>query len=615
MSSTKSFRKATPGFFRFIRKFSPILRKQKALISGSFLALFVEIFFRLLEPWPLKFIIDRVIITEPSKERLKFLALDTLDPLTLIAIACISVVIIAQLRGAALYYNKVGFALVGNRLLTEVRGILFRHLQSLTLRFHNKARSGDLVVRVINDIGRLKEVAVTVMLPLIGSILVLACMMGVMFWLNWQLALLAVAVLPLFWLTSVNISRKIKKVSRKQRKREGAMANTAAESIGAIKVIQAMSLETTFAKMFSSQNKKSMKESVKGKRLLVSLQRVAHVISAVAIALVMWYGAQLVLKAELTPGELLVFLSYLKSAFTPMRNFAKYTGRLAKASAASDRVLDILERKPDIYDMPGAVKATSFRGEVRFDKVCFSYEQNHKVLENINFNVLPGQSVALVGGSGNGKSTLVSLLLRLYDPTHGRVMIDGQDIREYTLDSLRGQISVVLQDTILFAASVRDNIAYGAPDTTPEEVEAAARLANAHKFIEAMPAGYDTILSERGTTLSSGQRQRIAIARAAIRKAPILILDEPTTSLDEKNEREIIKSLDILTRRCTTFLITHNLKYASCAELIIYLENGTILECGTHDELIRANGCYAAMYQLQVYGKQQNDSEISNVVN
>jgi ATP-binding cassette subfamily B protein len=615
MSSKKSLKKSLPGLFRFIKKFSPILSKQKALISGSFFALFAEMLLRLLEPWPLKFIIDHVIVTEHSRERLKFLTLNTLDPLTLIAIACISIVIIAQLRGVAMYYNKVGFALIGNRLLTEVRGILFRHLQRLSLRFHNKARSGDMVVRVTNDIGRLKEAAVTVVMPLIGSLFILVCMCGIMFWLNWQLTLLAMSTFPLFWFTTVRISRKVKDVSRKQREREGDMANTAAETIGAIKVIQSMHLEKLFSNRFSSQNKKSLKESVKGKRLMAGLQRIVKVINAVATALVLWFGARLVLRAELSLGELLVFLAYLKNAFMPIRNFTKYTGRLAKASAAGERVLDVLDEKPEVYDMPGAADAPSFKGEVCLDKVCFSYEHNHKVLENISFSVLPGQKIALVGGSGKGKSTLVSLVLRLYDPTHGRVMIDGRDIREYSLTSLRSQISIVLQDTILFATSVRDNIGLGDSNATPEEIEAAAKRANAHEFIEALSEGYETILSERGISLSSGQRQRIAIARSIIRRAPILILDEPTTGLDEENEREIIESLELLARESTTFLITHNLNHASRADLIMYLENGSIIESGSHDELIQMNRHYAKMYKLQVYGRQKTDSEIFNVVN
>jgi ATP-binding cassette subfamily B protein len=463
--------------------------------------------------------------------------------------------------------------------------------------------------------GMLKEVSVTAILPLLGNLFVLAGMTSMMFWLNWQLTFLALTTMPLFWLTTLFLGRKIHHVSRKQRKREGTMAAKAAESIGGIKTVQALSLDEMFSKSFSKQNTKSLKDGVQAKRLEASLERTVDILIALATALVLWFGARLVLRNELSPGELLVFLFYIKSAFRPVRNFAKFTGRLAKAGAAGERILEVLEEKPDVYDMPGSVAAPVFRGEVRFDKVCFSYEQNHKVLENINLKISAGQCIALVGASGNGKSTLASLVLRLYDPTFGQVMIDGKDIREYTLTSLRSQISVVLQDTILFAASVRGNIEYGAPNASFEEIVTAARLANADKFIEAMPEGYDTIIGERGVTLSNGQRQRIAVARAAIRKATILILDEPTTGLDEKNEQEVIKSLETLSQLCTTFLITHNLDYASRADLIAYLENGSILECGTHEELIRANGYYAAMYQLERRSIKKKDSEISNVIN
>src|SRR5262249_8399170 len=301
-----------------------------------------------------------------------------------------------------------------------------------------------------------------------------------------------------------------------------------------------LSLEGIFDQTFSEQNKKSLSEDLKTSRLSAALRRVVEALVALATALVLWYGAWLVLRNELTPGDLLVFLVYLKTGFKSVQNFARYTGRLAKAAVASERVLDILERAPDVCDLPGAVPAPPLRGCVRFQDVSFAYHPGRYVLKHIDFEVSAGQHVALVGPSGIGKSTLVSLILRLYDPVQGRVLIDGHDIRDYTLASLRGQISVVLQDTLLFAASVTDNIAYGTPGATRGEIEAAARLANAHDFIENLPCGYETILSERGVSLSQGQRQRLAIARAAIRKAPILILDEPTTGLDEENEQAVI---------------------------------------------------------------------------
>jgi ATP-binding cassette subfamily B protein len=303
---------------------------------------------------------------------------------------------------------------------------------------------------------------------------------------------------------------------------------------------------------------------------------------------------------ELTPGELLVFLAYLKNAFRPIQEFAKYTARLGKATAAGERVLDLLQHVPDVRDLPGAARAPAFTGAVCFERVGFAYEAGQPLLREVSFSVEPGQRVAIVGPSGSGKSTLVSLILRLYDPQPGAVRMDGRDIREFTLESLRAQISVVLQDNLLFAASVRENIAHGAPAASLEEIQAAARLANAHEFIEALPQGYETVLGERGVTLSHGQRQRIAIARAAIRKAPILILDEPMTGLDKKSERAVLESLERLDRNRTTFIITHDLRHATRADLTFYLEEGRLLERGTHVELLQANGQYAALYRAQM---------------
>ncbi len=292
-------------------------------------------------------------------------------------------------------------------------------------------------------------------------------------------------------------------------------------------------------------------------------------------------------------------MAYLKNAFRPIQEFAKYTARLGKAAAAGERVLDLMQHVPEIADLPGAVRAPAFQGRVEFDHVCFSYGDGYPLLQDITLQVEPGMRVAILGTSGSGKSSLVSLVLRLYDPQQGRVMIDGRDIREYTLESLRSQISAVLQDNLLFAASVRENIAHGAARATFEQIMAAARLANAHEFISGLPNGYDTVLGERGVTLSQGQRQRLAIARAAIRQAPILILDEPMTGLDKANEQAVLESLERLDYGCTTFFITHDLRHTMSAHRIVYLEAGRIAEAGTHAELVRANGPYARVFALQ----------------
>jgi ATP-binding cassette, subfamily B, bacterial len=598
-----------PGFWRVLRRFRPYIRKQSAPIGGAFAALFASVGLRLLEPWPLKFVFDRVIVTAPAGGRSGIPAIDALDPMTLLVLSASAVIAIVGLRALTSYWSTVGFALVGNRVLTEARDDLYRHLQRLSLSFHTRAKGGDLTIRVISDVGLLQEVTVTAVLPLLANLFILVGMVGLMFWLNWELALLALVIIPLFGLVTARLGRRIRDVSRTQRQREGAMAATAAESIGAIKIVQTLSLEGRFAEAFSSQNTGSFAEGVKGKRLAARLERTVDMLVAIATALVLWYGASLVLRNALTPGDLLVFLAYLKDGFKPVRDFAKYTGRLAKATAAGERILDLLERTPEVRDLPGAVRAPAFRGAVRFERVSFGYEPGRPVLNEIELAVAPGQRIALVGPSGNGKSTLVSLLPRLYDPVEGRVLIDGRDVRDYTLDSLRAQISMVLQDTLLFAASVRDNIAYGAPSATHDEVEAAARLANAHAFVEALSEGYDTVLGERGVTLSTGQRQRISIARAAIRRAPLLILDEPTTGLDEESERAVTDALERLARGRTTFFITHDLQMAVGADQILYLEGGRIRERGTHADLMRANGRYATLFRLQAAARDRGTLE------
>jgi ATP-binding cassette subfamily B protein len=358
------------------------------------------------------------------------------------------------------------------------------------------------------------------------------------------------------------------------------MAATASEAIGAMRIVHALSLEERFSKTFADHNRQSGRENTLATRAGARLERTVNMVTAVSTAIVLWQGARLVLTGVLTPGDLVVYLAYLKNAFKPAKEFAKYTTRIGRAAAAGERVLDLLDRTPEIRDLPGARPAPAFRGMVHFDHVSFSYEPGRQALQDIDVTVQPGQRIALMGPSGSGKSTLVSLLVRLYDPSEGRVLIDGRDIREYTLASLRAQISIVLQDPWLFGTTVRDNIAYGVTEASTSEIEAAARLTNAHEFISALPQQYDTVLGERGVTLSNGQRQRIALARAAIRSAPIVVLDEPTTGLDRDNERAVLDALDRLAVGRTVFLITHDPRLAGHSDLILYLEDGRVVGRG-----------------------------------
>jgi ATP-binding cassette subfamily B protein len=586
-----------PGLRRIFAHLWPYVRRHRLLLAGSLATLVLQAVFQSLEPWPLKYVFDALAHSKRPGRMPQIPGLHDLPPDRLIGLAVLAILTLAGLRVLADYASSIGFAVLGNRVLTRVRGELYRHLQRLPLSFHTRSRSGELVLRVIADVNQFKGVVIDAALPLAARVLILVLMVGVMFWLNWKLTLVVLAILPLFGLLTLRLSQRVQQTARAQRKRDGAMAATATETMGAIQVVQALSLEEHFAEQFSRQNKQSQKQDIKALRLSAALSRSVGFLTAACAAAVVGYGGWLVLHDELTPGELLIFLAYMRSALKPVQDFAKLSGRLAKATAAGERALELLERTPEIRDLPGAVAAPPFRGAVRFEKVDFAYQPGRPVLEGVNFAVAPGQRVAVVGPSGMGKSTLVSLLMRLYDPSAGRVLIDDRDVREYTLPSLRAQISIVLQDTILFAASVRDNIALAAPGSSPEAVEAAARLASAHEFILALPQGYDTVLGERGVTLSGGQRQRLAIARAALRQAPLLILDEPTTGLDEDNERAVLEALERLSRGRTTFVVAHDLRLAACANLILYLEKGRVVECGAHAELLEGDGRYATLYR------------------
>jgi ATP-binding cassette subfamily B protein len=579
--------------------FRPYLLPHRTALTFSVLALLLEVGLGTLEPWPLKFIFDHVLGVRRRGASGLSAWIEQWDSATIVTASALSMVVISGLRALADYASSVGFARVANRVLAEVRGKLYVHLQALSLSFHARARGGDLLLRVMADVNQLRDVAVTAAFPLFADVLVLLGMVGVMFWLHWKLALLSLAALPVFWLWTWRLTGKIRHAARGQRQRESAMAATASESLAAIKLVKALSLEGRFAEHFLRRNQESQNQDVRTARLTAALARSVSFFVATSAALVLWYGSKLVIRGELSPGELLVFMTYFKNAFRPVRDLAKCTGRLVKASAAGERVLHLLEQVPEIQDRPGAVPAPAFRGRVEFADVSFGYEPGRNVFDRINFTVEQGQHVAVVGRSGIGKSTLASLLLRLHDPCHGQIRIDGKALETLTLASLRAQISVVLQDSVLFATTIAENIAYGAAEATPEEIEAAARIAGAHEFISVLPQGYDTLVGERGATLSGGQRQRIAIARAAIRRAPILIFDEATTGLDEQNERIVLEALIRLAQGRTTFWITHDLRLASASDLILYLESGRVVEQGCHEELMSLGGYYSSLFTLQ----------------
>lgn len=565
---------ALRAFLSVLRQLGPFIKQERKILVIGSLALTVETAVALLEPWPLKFIVDRVIDAEAANPA--WLGLSSREGLLMVMAG--AVVLLAGVRAAASYSSTVALAVAASRIAGSVRVAAFRHVQRLPLSFHTSARGGDLTARIVGDTSRLQDVSVTALAPMTSKLVAFAGMVAIMFWLDWKMALIAIALLPLFLITTTRISSAIQGASRDLRAREGAMSATAAESLTAIKVVQSLSLEKYMDDSFGGDNSASLSTGARTKRLQASLERSTDILIALATAGVLWYGGHMVLTGSLTPGELIVFAAYMKSGFRPLRDLAKYSSRMARATASGERVLSVLATRSTVREWPWAKPASRFAGTIEFEDVGFAYEPGHYALRRVSFSIRPGERVAFVGPSGSGKSTLINLLLRLYDPDQGRVLIDGQDVRDMTIGSLRTQMGVVLQDSMLFAASAKENIALGGHDPSDEEILAAARVANAEDFIREMPNGFETVLGERGATLSGGQRQRIAIARAAIRDAPILLLDEPTTGLDDTNKVEVMAALRSLCDGRTTLMVLHDMEMAAEADRIFLVEEGFVRE-------------------------------------
>ena len=583
--SNAGLKEAGPALARIVRRFRPHIREQRRLLVLGLVALFLEVGLRLVEPWPLAYVIDAVVVAAGGK-------LDkgqnAVADLRLLLIVCsVAVVAAVLLRAAASYAMTICFALAGNRVLTRVRAELYSHLNALSMNFHDRRRTGDLVTRVTGDVGRLQDATVTALMPLTGNVINLIGMFVVIAIMDWRLALMVVVVFPLFGLTSIRLTRKLVAVARTQRSAEGKLASLATESLGSMTVVQSYSLEDRMQQRFGGSNQRSMKDGVRATKLSAGLERKTDVLVGAATGLVLFFGASRVLSGDLTPGELTVFLTYLKTAFKPLRDMAKYTARISKAAASGERIIDILDEQPAVIDASWARPAPDFCGQVDFEDVHLSYVLNKPVLRGLTFRVSPGSRVAVVGPSGAGKSTVVALLSRLRDPDRGRVLIDGHDLRDLTLESVRAQVSIVLQESVLFAATIRENIALGvARSVTDAEVVRAAGLAGAHDFICRLPHGYDTEVGERGSTLSGGERQRIAIARAAIRDAPIVVLDEALTGLDAETESEVVAALARLTADRTTFVVTHDLAAARDADVVVRITNGAVSMMGPVDDVL-----------------------------
>ena len=513
--------------------------------------------------------------------------------------AVVAVMIIALLGALSAYAEKYLTTSVGQWVMHDLRRVLYHHIQRLSLAYHDRKPAGELISTVTADIDAIQDFISQALLGIIVNVLTLVGMLVVMFYLNWRFTLIALSVTPFLFVVIYSYTRRIKRASRALRKEEGEVVSVVAEAVSSMRVVKAFAREDYEEERLAQQSLKNVEMALRTRNLKAKLAPVVQVIVAVGTCLVLWYGTNLVMRDQMTSGSLLVFLLYLGKMYKPMRDLSKMTDTMSKAAVGYERIHEVIETEDEIRDLPGARAAQNFRGEIQLHHVHFAYDKGHVTLNDITLRVEPGQTAALVGPTGAGKTTIVSLIGRFYDPQKGIVKIDGRDVRNYKVKSLRRQISFVLQETLLFRAPVWQNIAYGRPEASRAEILRAARLANADEFISAMPQQYDTMVGEKGVTLSGGQRQLIAIARAIIRNAPILILDEPTSGLDAASEELVFEALSRLMADRTTIVIAHRLATVRRADVIFVIDGGTIVESGTLETLLTAGGLYSHLYQIQ----------------
>jgi subfamily B ATP-binding cassette protein MsbA len=488
---------------------------------------------------------------------------------------------------------------VGQWIGHDLRRAVYTHLQRLSLSYYDKHETGNLISTITDDIEAVEDFASSTMINIAVDILTMIGMLAVMFYLDWDFTLIAIAVTPLLMLFLYRFRHVVKQASREVRKKESEIVNVVEEGITSIRVVQAFARGEYEEKRLEEKSLESVQAAMRARKVKSMLSPFVTIIVAIGTAAVLWYGAHLVLSGKMTAGSLVVFLQYLTQLFKPIQDLAKMTSSIAQAAVGLERIKSVLDADEEIPELPGAKVVTAIKGRIDFEHVAFGYEADHLVLKDVNFTIPAGSMVGFVGATGGGKSTIISLIPRFYDPVKGSVKIDGEDIRNYSLKSLRDQISFVLQDTQLFHATIWENIAYGKPNATREQIVEAAKLANADDFIQKSPKGYDTLVGERGLTLSGGQRQRIGIARALIRNAPMLVLDEPTSGLDAESEKLVLEALERLMKGRTTIVIAHRLVTIRDANLILVLKDGVIAESGTHDQLLAKGGLYAQLHEIQ----------------
>jgi ATP-binding cassette, subfamily B, bacterial len=577
------------ALWRLFRRMGPHARPhRKKLVLGSLAMLAVAVA-EIIRPWPLKVVFDGILIPQEKPDAVMAVLLSWFGAGDgLLAAAALTILGVAVIGGVMAYVQATMIATVGQMVVADIRLDLYRHVQRLSHSFHDTVSSAEIVSRLTGDVRMMRDLLIDAAVFFAARSFVMVATVAIMFLMDWRLTLAALMVLPgLVWITKA-YSDKIRDAARRQRRKEGKIAVVMTEGISAISVVKGFAREAHEEERFARQNSSSAEAGVVSTRLAAQMDRIVQVLLALGTCIVIWYGVARVRSGAVSPGDLLIFTAYLTTLYKPIRKMSSMTSRIAKATASGERLLEILDIRPDIADPPGTMRPHSVTGNLALEGVTFAYPGQPPVLQEASLDIKPGEVVALIGESGVGKSSVGKLLLRFYDPQVGRITLDGHDLRSVSLASLRDQISVVLQESVLFATSIRENIAYGRLDAPDDAILAAARAAGADAFIRRLPDGYDTLVGERGETLSGGQRQRIAIARAILRNAPILILDEPLTGLDEATARDLVGTLRSVARGRTVLLIAHDAMSLSLADRVVQLQSGKLMPVASHTREQRA---------------------------
>ena len=590
------------SFISLIKWAISLSRPYRKWVIIILLAMLIESLMSVATPWPLKIIIDDIVGhgTLPKWLHWTGFLFPSGSKLAMAALVAFGFILINAIGSLAGYITNYYNENVAQHVANDLRRKIYHHLQRLSLAYYDTHQTGKLLSTITTDVSTIQDFASSTLLTILVDAMTICGMLGLMFYLDTGFTMVALAVTPFLLLFVARFKKEMKKATREVRKDQSNMLVILQQGLESIRAVNAFGRQDFEEDKLKLVSLETMNAALKARKVKSVLSPVVTNIVALCIALVLWRGADLIFTKVMTVGTLTVFIWYMNKFFSPVQDLAKMTSTIAQAAIALERIQAILDTETIILPNTEGREPGLLKGDIEFDHVFFSYNHDSPVLNNINFSIKSGQRIGICGPTGCGKSTIISLVARFYDPTGGRVLIDGTEITEFRLDSLRAQFGFVLQDTALFYGSVRENIAYGRPGATEDEIIQAAKLANADDFISKMPHGYDTLIGERGVTLSGGQRQRIGIARAVVRNSPILILDEPTASLDTESEKVVMDALQNLMTGRTVIIIAHRLNTIRYADKIIVLNNGFIVEEGTHEELMTKGKMYADLHKVHV---------------